>query len=47
MTVEELYAHEIRRLPTEARLKLMALIAEELAGDNIGSESTGILWSSG
>lgn len=32
MTVEELYAHEIRRLPTEARLKLMALIAEELAG---------------
>jgi hypothetical protein len=32
MTVEELYLHEIRNLPPEARLQLMALIAQDLAG---------------
>ena len=31
MTVEELYTQQIRLLPVEARLRLMALIAEELA----------------
>lgn len=31
MTVEELYTQQIRMLPVEARLRLMALIAEELA----------------
>ena len=31
MTVEELYLQQIRNLPVEARLRLMALIADELA----------------
>ncbi len=32
MTIEELYLQEIRDLPAEARLRLMALIAQDLAG---------------
>ena len=31
MTVEELYLQQIRNLPVEARLRLMALIAQGLA----------------
>ena len=31
MTVEELYLQQIRSLPAEARLRLMALIAQDLA----------------
>ncbi len=31
MTIEELYREEIRNLPPEARLQLMALIAQDLA----------------
>ena len=31
MTVEELYLQQIRTLPMESRLRLMALIADELA----------------
>ena len=31
MTIEELYLQQIRSLPVEARLRLMALIAQDLA----------------
>ena len=33
MTIEELYRQEIRNLPTQARIQLMALIAQDLAGE--------------